>query len=145
MLHSYIEADLCATALLVVVCSAPCVPAGMQVRETAAVPDVVASTSCSHRIQPPDWPAPARISRPGSPGVHRRDLLGGLVHEDRQAARRRTHHAAAGLGVWQAAEGAQTRRAAGWALRAGHRHTDTGQAGSERSVGDRAWRLWRDP
>ena len=42
-----------------------------------------------------------------------------------------------GLGVWQAAEGAQTRRAVGWALEAGYRHIDTAQAyGNERSVGE---------
>jgi diketogulonate reductase-like aldo/keto reductase len=41
-----------------------------------------------------------------------------------------------GLGVWQAAEGAQTSRAVGWALEAGYRHIDTAQAyGNERSVG----------
>ena len=42
-----------------------------------------------------------------------------------------------GLGVWQAAEGAQTTRAVGWALEAGYRHVDTAQAyGNERSVGE---------
>jgi diketogulonate reductase-like aldo/keto reductase len=42
-----------------------------------------------------------------------------------------------GLGVWQAAEGAETRRAVGWALEAGYRHIDTAQAyGNERSVGE---------
>jgi diketogulonate reductase-like aldo/keto reductase len=42
-----------------------------------------------------------------------------------------------GLGVWQVAEGAQTRRAVGWALEAGYRHIDTAQAyGNERSVGE---------
>jgi diketogulonate reductase-like aldo/keto reductase len=42
-----------------------------------------------------------------------------------------------GLGVWQAAEGTQTRRAVGWALEAGYRHIDTAQAyGNERSVGE---------
>jgi diketogulonate reductase-like aldo/keto reductase len=42
-----------------------------------------------------------------------------------------------GLGVWQVAEGAQTRRAVGWALEAGYRHVDTAQAyGNERSVGE---------
>jgi len=42
-----------------------------------------------------------------------------------------------GLGVWQAAEGAQTSRAVGWALQAGYRHIDTAQAyGNERSVGE---------
>jgi len=42
-----------------------------------------------------------------------------------------------GLGVWQAAEGAQTTRAVGWALEAGYRHIDTAQAyGNERSVGE---------
>jgi diketogulonate reductase-like aldo/keto reductase len=42
-----------------------------------------------------------------------------------------------GLGVWQAAEGAQTSRAVGWALEAGYRHIDTAQAyGNERSVGE---------
>jgi diketogulonate reductase-like aldo/keto reductase len=42
-----------------------------------------------------------------------------------------------GLGVWQAAEGAQTSRAVGWALDAGYRHIDTAQAyGNERSVGE---------
>ena len=42
-----------------------------------------------------------------------------------------------GLGVWQAAEGAQATRAVGWALEAGYRHIDTAQAyGNERSVGE---------
>jgi diketogulonate reductase-like aldo/keto reductase len=42
-----------------------------------------------------------------------------------------------GLGVWQVAEGAETRRAVGWALEAGYRHVDTAQAyGNERSVGE---------
>jgi diketogulonate reductase-like aldo/keto reductase len=42
-----------------------------------------------------------------------------------------------GLGVWQAAEGEQTRRAVGWALEAGYRHIDTAQAyGNERGVGE---------
>jgi diketogulonate reductase-like aldo/keto reductase len=42
-----------------------------------------------------------------------------------------------GLGVWQAAEGAETRRAVGWALEAGYRHIDTAQVyGNERSVGE---------
>jgi diketogulonate reductase-like aldo/keto reductase len=42
-----------------------------------------------------------------------------------------------GLGVWQAAEGAQTSDAVGWALEAGYRHIDTAQAyGNERSVGE---------
>jgi len=42
-----------------------------------------------------------------------------------------------GLGVWQAAEGAQTTRAVGWALEAGYRHIDTAQVyGNERSVGE---------
>ncbi len=42
-----------------------------------------------------------------------------------------------GLGVWQAAAGAQTSRAVGWALQAGYRHIDTAQAyGNERSVGE---------
>jgi diketogulonate reductase-like aldo/keto reductase len=42
-----------------------------------------------------------------------------------------------GLGVWQAAEGAQTTRAVGWALEVGYRHIDTAQAyGNERSVGE---------
>jgi diketogulonate reductase-like aldo/keto reductase len=42
-----------------------------------------------------------------------------------------------GLGVWQAAEGAQTTRAVGWALEAGYRHIDTAQLyGNERSVGE---------
>ena len=42
-----------------------------------------------------------------------------------------------GLGVWQAAEGAQTSRAVGGALEAGYRHIDTAQAyGNERSVGE---------
>jgi diketogulonate reductase-like aldo/keto reductase len=42
-----------------------------------------------------------------------------------------------GLGVWQAAEGAQAGRAVAWALEAGYRHIDTAQAyGNERSVGE---------
>ena len=42
-----------------------------------------------------------------------------------------------GLGVWQAAEGAQATRAVGWALEAGYRHIDTAQLyGNERSVGE---------
>jgi diketogulonate reductase-like aldo/keto reductase len=42
-----------------------------------------------------------------------------------------------GLGVWQVAEGLQTRRAVGWALEAGYRHIDTAQAyGNERGVGE---------
>jgi diketogulonate reductase-like aldo/keto reductase len=42
-----------------------------------------------------------------------------------------------GLGVWQVAEGPETRRAVGWALEAGYRHIDTAQAyGNERSVGE---------
>jgi diketogulonate reductase-like aldo/keto reductase len=42
-----------------------------------------------------------------------------------------------GLGVWQAAEGAETARAVGWALEAGYRHVDTAQLyGNERSVGE---------
>jgi diketogulonate reductase-like aldo/keto reductase len=42
-----------------------------------------------------------------------------------------------GLGVWQAAKGAQTRTAVGWALEAGYRHIDAAQAyGNERSVGE---------
>jgi diketogulonate reductase-like aldo/keto reductase len=42
-----------------------------------------------------------------------------------------------GLGVWQAAEGAETARAVGWALEAGYRHIDTAQLyGNERGVGE---------
>jgi diketogulonate reductase-like aldo/keto reductase len=42
-----------------------------------------------------------------------------------------------GLGVWQAAEGAETARAVGWALEAGYRHVDTAQLyGNERGVGE---------
>jgi diketogulonate reductase-like aldo/keto reductase len=42
-----------------------------------------------------------------------------------------------GLGVWQVAEGPQTRHAVGWALEAGYRHIDTAQAyGNEHSVGE---------
>lgn len=60
---------------------------------------------------------------------------------DSNGSSRRTAGALAmpllGLGVWQAAEGAQTRHAVGWALEAGYRHVDTAQAyGNERSVGE---------